>query len=88
METISLSNKRILIIDDEEDIVRLIRTVLKKEGFKNIYYATNLEDGFKEFNKVEPDIVILDIMLPDGEGYELCKTIRAKSKVPILRVKK
>ncbi|ACA44690.1 response regulator transcription factor [Clostridium botulinum] len=84
METISLSNKKILIIDDEEDIVRLIRTVLKKEGFQNIYYATNLEDGFKEFNKTEPDIVILDIMLPDGEGYELCKTIRSKSKVPIL----
>ncbi|MDS1004459.1 response regulator transcription factor [Clostridium sporogenes] len=84
MDTISLNNKKILIIDDEEDIVRLIRTVLKKEGFQNIYYATNLEDGLKEFNKVEPDILILDVMLPDGEGYELCKTIRAKSKVPIL----
>ncbi len=53
MDIISLNNKKILIIDDEEDIVRLIRTVLKKEGFQNIYYATNLEDGLKEFNKVE-----------------------------------
>ncbi|NFS83776.1 response regulator transcription factor, partial [Clostridium botulinum] len=60
------------------------QTVLKKEGFNNVYTAKTLKEGLAEFNRVKPELVILDIMLPDGDGYEICKDIRSKSNVPIL----
>ncbi|MBI6874466.1 response regulator transcription factor [Clostridium aciditolerans] len=83
MET-SLSKKKILIIDDEEDILKLLSMVLKKEGFENIYTAEDAESGFDLLGRVNPDIILLDIMLPDEEGYEVCKKIRKTSNVPIL----
>ena len=83
MET-SLSKKKILIIDDEEDILKLLSMVLRKEGFENIYTAEDAESGFDLFGRVNPDIILLDIMLPDEEGYEVCKKIRKTSNVPIL----
>lgn len=83
MET-SLSNKKILIIDDEEDILKLLSMVLKKEGFENIYTAEDGEGGFDLFRRISPDVILLDIMLPDEEGYEVCKKIRKTSNVPIL----
>lgn len=83
MET-SLSKKKILIIDDEEDILKLLSMVLKKEGFENIYTAEDAESGFNLFGRVNPDIILLDIMLPDEEGYEVCKKIRKTSNIPIL----
>ena len=77
-------NKKVLIIDDEEDILKLIKTVLKKEGMENVITATTAKGGFEQFQKSNPDIVLLDIMLPDGEGYDVCRQIRSVSKVPIL----
>jgi len=77
-------NKKVLIIDDEEDILKLIKTVLKKEGMENVITATTAKDGFEQFQKNNPDIVLLDIMLPDGEGYDVCRQIRSVSKVPVL----
>lgn len=79
-----IKEKRILIIDDEEEILNILKTVLIKEGFKNIYTALNGEEGIRLFNDLRPDIVILDIMLPDKEGYEVCREIRGKSNIPIL----
>jgi DNA-binding response OmpR family regulator len=78
------SNEKILIIDDEEDILKLLSTVLKKEGLNNIYTAEDAKSGYALFESEEPDIILLDIMLPGGDGYEICKRIRSKSNVPIL----
>ena len=74
----------ILIIDDEEDLARLMETVLHKEGISNIITAGTIADGWAKFQKFDPSLVLLDIMLPDGEGYDLCKQIREVSNVPIL----
>ncbi|MEC0347551.1 response regulator transcription factor [Peribacillus frigoritolerans] len=74
----------ILIIDDEEDLARLMETVLHKEGIPNIITAGTIADGWAKFQKFDPSLVLLDIMLPDGEGYDLCKQIREVSNVPIL----
>lgn len=76
-------DQKVLIVDDEADILRLLRTVLVKEGIDQVYTAATAESAWLEFQKWQPDIVILDIMLPDGEGYEVCKNIRAVSNVPI-----
>ncbi|MGR6341789.1 response regulator transcription factor [Priestia megaterium] len=77
-------NKKVLIIDDEEDILRIIKTVLVKEGIEKVVTSTTAREGFAEFQQTQPDLVLLDIMLPDGEGYEVCKQIRNISNVPIL----
>jgi DNA-binding response OmpR family regulator len=80
----SQNSKTVLIIDDEEDILRLIKTVLIKEGIENVVTSTTAKDGFTQFQKKQPALVLLDILLPDGEGYDVCKQIRNISKVPIL----
>ncbi|MBK3495899.1 response regulator transcription factor [Viridibacillus sp. YIM B01967] len=79
-----MSTQCILLIDDEEDLARLLQTVLHKEGFSNVVTAGTIQDGWDKFQSVKPDLVLLDIMLPDGEGYDLCKQIRGVSNVPIL----
>ncbi|MWV44171.1 response regulator [Paenibacillus sp. HJL G12] len=76
-------NQKVLIVDDEADIVRLLQTVLIKEGIEGVYTAGTAEQAWTEFQQRQPDIVILDIMLPDGEGYDVCKKIRSVSNVPI-----
>ena len=81
---ILINDKKILVIDDEVDILTLISTVLKKEGFKNVYTCETGEGGLRLFNEIRPDLIILDIMLPDKEGYEVCKKIRETSMIPIL----
>lgn len=78
------TNKKVLIIDDEEDILRLIKTVLQKEGIEHVITATTTKEGLEQFQSHRPDLVILDIMLPDGEGYDVCKQMRNTSNVPIL----
>lgn len=77
-------NKKVLIIDDEEDILRIIQIVLEKEGIEHVFTSTTATEGFEKFEQTQPDFVLLDIMLPDGEGYEVCKQIRNISNVPIL----
>lgn len=79
-----LNKSKILIIDDEEDILKLLSMVLKKEGFESIYIAEDAKSGLDLFEKANPDIILLDIMLPDEEGYEVCKKIRKESNIPIL----
>lgn len=76
-------SQKILIVDDEEDILKLLKTVLIKEGFEHVYTAATANEGWLQFQDKQPDLVILDIMLPDGEGYDVCKQIRSVSNVPI-----
>ncbi|MGG7099127.1 response regulator transcription factor [Clostridium sardiniense] len=75
---------KVLIIDDEQDIIDILDTVLKREGFKNIFIANNGIDGIELFKKVNPDIVLLDIMLPDISGYDVFNELRKYSQAPIL----
>lgn len=75
---------KILIIDDEQDIAEILETVLIREGFKNLFIANSGKDGIELFSKVNPDIILLDIMLPDITGYEVFNHIRNNSQVPIL----
>ncbi|MCM3537575.1 response regulator transcription factor [Priestia endophytica] len=79
-----VNNEKVLVIDDEEDILRLIKTVLKKEGIEHVLTAATAKEGMAQFRQQKPDLILLDIMLPDGEGYDVCKEIRTVSRVPIL----
>jgi len=73
----------ILIIDDDEKLNRLLTDFLGEFGFK-ILTATHPEGGLKKLNKKSPDLVILDVMLPGMDGFEVCRTIRQHSLVPVI----
>lgn len=80
------TRKTVLVVDDEVDILRIIETVLKKEGIGHVITATTAKEGLEKFNEEKPDLILLDIMLPDGEGYAVGQEIRQKSMAPILFV--
>lgn len=80
----TIKEKNILLVDDEVDILKLLSTVFKKEGFNNIYTAETGNEVLDIFKNQNIDIVVLDIMLPDKEGYDVFKEIRAISQVPVL----
>jgi DNA-binding response OmpR family regulator len=73
----------ILIIDDDEKLNRLLTDFLGEFGFKTLT-AIDPEDGLKKLSRKSPDLVILDVMLPGMDGFEVCKTIRQHSLVPII----
>lgn len=73
----------ILLIEDDKALSLGIEFTLKDEGF-NVLSASSFESGKNLYDNNNVDLVILDINLPDGNGYELCKYIRAKSETPII----
>jgi two-component system response regulator VicR len=75
--------KRILIVDDEEMIVRTVKAYLDHEGFKT-YTAYDGASALQAFEEKGPDLIILDLMLPKVSGLEVTRAIRAKSSVPII----
>jgi len=75
--------QKILLIEDEDGIVHLINLYLKNEGF-TVVIAKDGADGLALHAREHPDLVILDIMLPAIDGFEVCKRIRAWSQTPIL----
>src|SRR5215207_4345494 len=75
--------EKILIIDDEEPTVQLIGMLLEKRGFETIK-AIRAEDGLRKAYRFQPDLVLLDIMMPDMDGWEICKRLREMSDIPII----
>lgn len=76
--------KKLLIVDDELEIRDMVDKFLRKEGFGRIYQASNCTEAIKVFQSVKPDLAILDVMLPDGDGFSLLSSLRQKSNIPVL----
>ncbi|KYH35407.1 sensory transduction protein regX3 [Clostridium tepidiprofundi DSM 19306] len=74
---------KILVIEDEENVLEVVEAYLKKEKFQ-VYTSSNGALGLELFFKHNPDFIVLDLMLPDISGEEICKRIRKQSNVPIL----
>ena len=79
-----MTEHTILIVEDEPEIASLLARVLHKEGMRQTVMAGSVADGYAQFKRAKPSLILLDIMLPDGEGYELCKKVREESNIPIL----
>ena len=77
--------KYILIADDNEDITDVLSAYVKKEGYEPIVAKDGIE-AIQLFNKWEPVAALLDVMMPKQDGYEVCKTIRKRSSVPIILI--
>lgn len=77
--------KKIMVIDDDENIAELISVYLAREGYETIKYNKGT-DAIRDFPKITPNLVILDLMLPEMDGYDICREIRKMSDVPIIMV--
>lgn len=74
---------RILLVDDEEAILHMVKTVLTKEGFSNIDTCTRANQALRFIEERTYDLLILDVMLPDKSGFELCAAVRQRTQAPI-----
>lgn len=74
---------KILIIDDEPAILEMVEGKFRKEGYST-FTAESAEEGMRLFRRVKPDLIVLDVMLPQRSGLDFCKAIRRDSTVPIL----
>lgn len=76
-------NEKILIVDDEKEIADLLEVYLKNDGY-TVYKFYNGTDAIKSIEEEEPDLAILDVMLPDIGGFHMCRKIREKFYFPII----
>ncbi|MPM50245.1 Alkaline phosphatase synthesis transcriptional regulatory protein PhoP [bioreactor metagenome] len=76
---------KLLIVDDNKQITSILEEYAKKEGYNTII-ARDGEEAIREFEKSNPDMVLLDVMMPKMDGFEVCREIRKKSNVPILMI--
>lgn len=74
---------KILVVDDEPKIVDVVKSYLENSGYK-IYTAYNGKQALDIFEKIRPTLIVLDLMMPDMSGEEVCKIIRRSSSVPII----
>ena len=73
----------VLVIDDEDSIQKLLNAALERDGYR-IVGARDAAEGLLAFEREQPDVILLDVMLPDLSGREVCRRIRATSAVPII----
>lgn len=78
-----MSSSKILIVDDDTNICELLRLYIEKEGFEAAI-ANDGESALKKFDSFGPDLMLLDIMLPGLDGWQVCREIRKKSSCPII----
>ena len=78
-----MSKPNIMVVDDEKNICELIRLYLEKEGFA-VTIANNGSDAIAMIRQNRPDLVLLDIMMPVIDGWEVCRQVREFSQVPII----
>jgi DNA-binding response OmpR family regulator len=78
-----MANPRILVVDDDRKIVDLIRLYLEKDGYR-VLVAYDGRQALELAHQREPDLVVLDLMLPEVSGLDVCRTLRAETNVPII----
>lgn len=78
-----MANEKILVVDDDKNICELLRLYLVKEGY-SVTMAHDGEAALTDFDKLHPDLVLLDVMMPVMDGWEVCRKIRAKDNTPII----
>jgi DNA-binding response OmpR family regulator len=79
------SSKKILIVEDEKDILQLVKLYLEKDGYRTVAAMTGPE-GLRLVKSERPDLVILDLMLPELDGLEICKKIRTARETALLPI--
>lgn len=76
----ALHSKKILLVDDEPELLRLLTTVLAADGFENLITAGDVAQALTTYEVHQPDLAVLDVALPDGDGFTLCTYLRTLSR--------
>ncbi len=84
MELTFLTHKKILLVDDEKEILNMVSSFLKEDGFSEIQTAETVTQALTILKEWKPDFAILDVMLPDGDGFSLLKQMRNYTQIPVL----
>lgn len=79
-----LKSKKILVVDDESDLLEMVCGILRDAGFTKILTASTCSEALFRYRNDCPDLIILDVMLPDGDGYTLLRQLRQTSDIPVL----
>ncbi len=74
---------KLLVIDDDTAVTDLLSLLLKSQGFE-VFATNNSSDGLNMVRDVQPDLVILDLMMPEMDGWEVCRAVRQFSQIPII----
>lgn len=84
MDQAYLQDKRILLVDDEQELLDLVASVLQSGGYRQIAPAKTVREALALAQEVHPELAILDVMLPDGNGFALMERLRRESDCPVL----
>ena len=79
-----LKQKRILLVDDEQELTDMVVSILNEDGFQNIQTAKTVREAVLISKTNEPELAILDVMLPDGNGFDLMEQLKSSSDYPVL----
>ena len=79
-----LKQKRILLVDDEQELLNMVVSILKEDGYQNISTARSVKEAICAASETHPELIILDVMLPDGNGFSLMEQLKQKYDYPIL----
>ncbi|TRZ54881.1 MAG: response regulator [Rhodocyclaceae bacterium] len=78
-------SRKILIVDDEPNIVISLEFLMKREGFR-VFVAVDGEDALKKIAEIQPDLVLLDVMMPKKSGFDVCQEVRANPAWTSIRI--
>lgn len=78
-----MNNQRILVVDDDKNICEIIRLYLEKEGFQ-VIIANDGQEALNLFKETTPSVVVLDVMMPKMDGFQVCREIRRVSSIPVI----
>jgi len=84
MDNRFLHSKKLLLVDDEPELLKLITAILTDEGFLHLVTALNMQEGIAAAKVEKPDLAILDVMLPDGDGFSLMEQMRTWTDIPVI----
>ena len=79
-----LKQKRILLVDDEQELLDMVVSILNEDGFQNIKTAKTVCEAIAVSETFQPDLAILDVMLPDENGFNLIEQLKKSADYPIL----
>lgn len=84
MDNSFLHSKKLLLVDDEPELLEMVSSILSDNGFKNIITAVSVKEGITAVQNEKPDLAVLDVMLPDGDGFSLMQEIRKITDMPVI----
>lgn len=80
----AIKNKKILLVDDEQDLLNMVKLILQTDGYTHLKTAGTVREALEAVRDWRPNLALIDVMLPDGDGFSLLKQIREQSDIPVL----